>query len=212
MDAPPRRGVPRSWEENPMRHLVCVAAGLWLLGGAAAGATEAWDLASGAGENSIRAQVARAFAEAVEQATGGEIAITVHSAGSMMRGSDILRAVERGDLALGERPVASLAEHDPISALTPSASSPATSAPHGASTGPRAAPSPRISHRAGLSSFASNRGCPRTSFSSTPPPSMDCRRRSREPSSAPRRWPKPWAGTAVGCAPRASQEGSPPGA
>ena len=97
-----------------MRRMVLVAAGLWLAGGVAAHATEAWDLASGAGQNSIRAQVARAFAEAVEQATGGEIAITVHSAGSMMRGSDILRAVERGDVALGERPVASLAQHDPI--------------------------------------------------------------------------------------------------
>ena len=90
---------------------------LWLASGMTAGATEAWDLASGAGETSIRAQVARAFAEAVEGATGGEIAITVHSAGSKLRGSDILRAVERGELALGERPVASLADDDPVFAV-----------------------------------------------------------------------------------------------
>jgi TRAP-type C4-dicarboxylate transport system substrate-binding protein len=103
----------RRWREASMRWMVFVVAAWWLLSGAAAGAT-AWDLASNAGKNSIRAQVARAFAEAVEGATGGEIAITVHSGGVKLRGSEIVRAVERGELALGERPMASFAEDYPV--------------------------------------------------------------------------------------------------
>ena len=97
-----------------MTRMASLAAALVLVSGTAAAATSNWDLASNAGENSIRAQVARAFAEAVERASEGEIAITVHSGGSMLRGSEILRAVERGELTLGERPVASLAEQNPI--------------------------------------------------------------------------------------------------
>ena len=97
-----------------MTRMASLAAAFVLVSGTAAAATSNWDLASNAGENSIRAQVARAFAEAVERASEGEIAITVHSGGSMLRGSEILRAVERGELTLGERPVASLAEQNPI--------------------------------------------------------------------------------------------------
>ena len=52
----------RRWREASMRWIVFVVAAWWLLSGAAASAT-AWDLASNAGKNSIRAQVARAFAE-----------------------------------------------------------------------------------------------------------------------------------------------------
>ncbi len=100
-----------------MRRMVAIGVALWLAGATAAGAAEVWDLASGTGEASIRGQVARAFAEAVGQATGGEIAITVHSAGALLRGGDILRAVERGELALGERPVSSLADDNPVFAI-----------------------------------------------------------------------------------------------
>ena len=97
-----------------MMRMASLAAALWLASGAAVAGTSNWDLASNAGANSIRAQVARAFAEAVGQASGGEIAITVHAGSSMLRGGAILRAVERGELALGERPMASLADDNPI--------------------------------------------------------------------------------------------------
>ena len=97
-----------------MTRMAWLAAALWLFGGAAMAATSNWELASNAGENSIRGQVARAFAEAVERASGGEIAIAVSSGGSLLRGGAILRAVEQGELALGERPVASLAGQNPI--------------------------------------------------------------------------------------------------
>ena len=53
----------------------------------------------------------------MEQASGGEIVITIHSGGSKLRGGAILRAVERGELALGERPMASLAGNNPVFAI-----------------------------------------------------------------------------------------------
>ena len=75
---------------------------------AATAAAERWDMpmAYAAGnshpENGVR------FAEAVTQATGGDIEVVVHASGSLFKGGEIFRAVRTGQAPIGERLISAL--------------------------------------------------------------------------------------------------------
>jgi len=64
---------------------------------------EKWDMPTAYPDSNFHTQNVKAFAEAVSIATGGTLQIVVHSGGSLFKGSEIKRAVQTGQVAIGER-------------------------------------------------------------------------------------------------------------
>lgn len=80
-------------------------------------AAEQWDMpAAYSGKNFI-SQAYIAFAEDVTNNSGGELEIVVHPAGSLYKGSEIMRAVRSGQVPIGGRYMGAHAKEDPIFGL-----------------------------------------------------------------------------------------------
>ncbi|WP_171180646.1 TRAP transporter substrate-binding protein [Ruegeria sp. HKCCD8929] len=80
-------------------------------------AGEKWDMpAAYSGKNFI-SQAYIAFAEDVTAQSGGALEIVVHPAGSLYKGSEILRAVRSGQVPIGGRYMGAHAKEDPIFGL-----------------------------------------------------------------------------------------------
>ncbi|MGC3939880.1 TRAP transporter substrate-binding protein [Roseobacter sp. EG26] len=80
-------------------------------------AAEKWDMpAAYSGKNFI-SQAYIAFAEEVTANSGGELEIVVHPAGSLYKGSEILRAVRSGQVPIGGRYMGAHAKENPIFGL-----------------------------------------------------------------------------------------------
>jgi TRAP-type C4-dicarboxylate transport system substrate-binding protein len=62
-----------------------------------------WDMPTAYAASNFHTQNVKAFAEAVTMATGGKLTIVVHSGGSLFKGSEIKRAVQTGQVPIGER-------------------------------------------------------------------------------------------------------------
>ena len=62
-----------------------------------------WDMPTAYPESNFHTENVKAFAEAVTMATGGKLTIIVHSGGSLFKGSEIKRAVQTGQVPIGER-------------------------------------------------------------------------------------------------------------
>ncbi|WP_239520727.1 TRAP transporter substrate-binding protein [Pseudooceanicola aestuarii] len=75
---------------------------------------ESWDMPTPYGDSIFHTQNIIQFAEDVTQATGGELEITVHSAGSLFAHPEIKDAVRRGLAPIGETLMSRLANEDPI--------------------------------------------------------------------------------------------------
>jgi len=80
-----------------------VAAVTLAAAGSMAMAGEKWDMPMAYNDGNFHTQNAKAFAEAVKVATGGELEINVHSGGSLYKGNEIKRAVQTGQAQIGER-------------------------------------------------------------------------------------------------------------
>ncbi len=85
-----------------------------LMGGAAATAiavsgalpalaAEKWDMPMAYSASNFHSENGVQFAECVTDGTGGEIEITVHPGGSLFAGADIKRAIQTGQVQIGER-------------------------------------------------------------------------------------------------------------
>jgi TRAP-type transport system periplasmic protein len=83
----------------------------------AAIAEVAWDLATGYPETSFHVKNLRAFASDVSERTNGQVKITVHSAGSLVKAPEIRKAVMEGKVALGEVFGPSMGQVHPVFAL-----------------------------------------------------------------------------------------------
>lgn len=77
-------------------------------------AGEKWDMPMAYNDGNFHTQNAKAFAEAVKVATGGELDIRVHSGGSLFKGSEIKRAVQTGQAQIGERILSAHANENPV--------------------------------------------------------------------------------------------------
>ncbi len=77
-----------------------VVAGLTLMAGPVA--AEVWNLPSGYNENNYHTKNLNWFADEVRAATGGEIDIVVHPAASLIKLPEIKRAVQSGQVPIGE--------------------------------------------------------------------------------------------------------------
>jgi len=74
-----------------------------LAAGTAAQAAEKWDMPVAYADSNFHTANAKAFADAVKVATGGELEIVVHASGSLFKGNEIKRAVQTGQAQIGER-------------------------------------------------------------------------------------------------------------
>lgn len=98
-----------------MRRLIAVTT-LPLLGLAwpATAAAERWDMPMAYAAGNYHTENGVRFAEAVTQATGGDIEVVVHASGSLFKGGEIFRAVRTGQAPIGERLISALGNEDPL--------------------------------------------------------------------------------------------------
>lgn len=98
-----------------MNRILCAAtlAASGLVGGSAHAQTR-WDMATPYPETEHHTINIRAFAKDVADATGGKLEIVVHSGQSLFRHPEIKRAVQTGQVPLGEILGANLVNEDPI--------------------------------------------------------------------------------------------------
>lgn len=101
------------------RHLTRALAGAVLLSTVAlpAVAQTTWDMPTPYGDSVFHTRNIQQFADDVEEATGGDLAITVHSAGSLFAHPEIKDSVRRGLAPIGEVLMSRLANEDPVFAV-----------------------------------------------------------------------------------------------
>ena len=90
---------------------------LFLSSPQAAMAGERWNMPTAYGASNFHTEVAVAFAEAVKRATNGALEIIVHPGGSLFKGGEIKRAVQTGQVPIGERLAAALSNENPVFGL-----------------------------------------------------------------------------------------------
>lgn len=66
-------------------------------------AAEKWDMPMAYSASNFHTENGVAFADCVAEGTGGEITIEVHPGGSLFAGADIKRAIQTGQVQIGER-------------------------------------------------------------------------------------------------------------
>ena len=66
-------------------------------------AAEKWDMPMAYSASNFHSENGAAFADCVRDATAGDIDITVHPGGSLFAGADIKRAIQTGQVQIGER-------------------------------------------------------------------------------------------------------------
>jgi len=70
---------------------------------AAAAQAETWDMPMAYAASNYHSETGAMFAECVTEATGGEIEVATHPSGSLFPGDQIKRAVQTGQVPIGER-------------------------------------------------------------------------------------------------------------
>lgn len=73
-----------------------------------------WDMPTPYGDSNFHTVNIREFAEDVKEATDGELSITVHSSGSLIKHPEIKNSVRRGLVPIGELIMSRLANEDPL--------------------------------------------------------------------------------------------------
>ena len=77
-------------------------------------AAERWDMPTAYAPGNFHSQTAVMFADAVGRATNGALEIVVHPGGSLFAGGEIKRAVQTGQVPLGERLMSALSNENPL--------------------------------------------------------------------------------------------------
>jgi TRAP-type transport system periplasmic protein len=83
------------------------------LAGAAQAQTK-WDMPTPYSEGEFHTRHVKQFAEEVKKATGGQLDISVHSSGSLIKHPDILRAVSTGQVNVAEFLLGQFGNEDPV--------------------------------------------------------------------------------------------------
>jgi TRAP-type C4-dicarboxylate transport system substrate-binding protein len=73
-----------------------------------------WDMPTPYGDSNFHTVNIREFAEDIKEATNGELEITVHSGGSLIKHPEIKNSVRRGLVPIGELIMSRLANEDPL--------------------------------------------------------------------------------------------------
>lgn len=93
------------------KFIFCLSA---LAATAAVSAQTKWDLPTGYSANSFQTQNVQQFANEVDQLTGGKLKITLHPGGSLYKANEIKRAVQTGQVQVGDVLISVLGNEDPI--------------------------------------------------------------------------------------------------
>lgn len=97
-----------------MRHPIVSLGAAALLSLSLPAAAETWDMPTAySGQNFVTKGYV-VFADDVKARTGGALEIVVHPAGSLYKGSDILRAVREGQVPIGARYMGAHSSEDPL--------------------------------------------------------------------------------------------------
>ena len=91
-----------------------VSATAILLGATATVAAEKWDMPMAYAASNFHSEMGQVFAVKVREYTGGEIDITVHPGGSLFKGGEIKRAIQTGQVPIGERFMSAHANEAPL--------------------------------------------------------------------------------------------------
>lgn len=76
-----------------------------------------WNMATGYAPGNFHTENIKQFAKDVAAATGGELEIVVHSAGSLFKANEIKRAVQGGQVPIGEILISGFSNEDPVFAV-----------------------------------------------------------------------------------------------
>ncbi len=95
-----------------MKRLAIFAAAALAVGGAQA--QTKWDMPTPYSDGEFHTRNVKAFVEDVQKATGGKLAIQVHSNGSLIKHPDILRAVSTGQVNIAEFLLGQFGNEDPV--------------------------------------------------------------------------------------------------
>jgi TRAP-type transport system periplasmic protein len=93
------------------------AVGLMTPGGGAALAETTWIMASGYPEDNFHTKNIRMFIEEVEEKTGGELQIELHPNDTLIKHDSIKRAVQIGQVPIGEIRIGVYGNEDPMNVL-----------------------------------------------------------------------------------------------
>jgi hypothetical protein len=91
---------------------------------AAPAAAEKWDMPLAYSASNFHSENAAVFAACVTEGTGGDIEIVTHPGGSLFGGADIKRAIQTGQVQIGERLLSATPTKTRCSASTAFPSSP----------------------------------------------------------------------------------------
>lgn len=82
--------------------------------GATAATAEKWDMPMAYSASNFHSEMGVVFADKVRDYTGGNLDITVHPGGSLFKGGEIKRAIQTGQVNIGERFMAAHANEIPL--------------------------------------------------------------------------------------------------
>jgi TRAP-type transport system periplasmic protein len=97
-----------------MRKLASILTAALVVGAVQVAMAANWDMPTPYPDGNMHTQNIKQFAEDVSEATGGELTITVHSNGSLFKHPEIKRAVQTGQVPIGEVLISLLSNEDPV--------------------------------------------------------------------------------------------------
>ena len=88
-----------------IKHLIATAAAAGLVAtmAGAAQSAEKWDMPMAYAATNFHSATGAEFAKCITTGTGGEIEVVTHPSGSLFKGGDIKRAIQTGQVPIGER-------------------------------------------------------------------------------------------------------------
>lgn len=95
-----------------MKNLLTLTAGAVLAAGVVQ--AEKWDMPMAYSATNFHSEMGVIFADKVRDYTGGDIDITVHPGGSLFKGGEIKRAIQTGQVPIGERFMSAHANEAPL--------------------------------------------------------------------------------------------------
>ncbi|HGG03937.1 MAG TPA: C4-dicarboxylate ABC transporter substrate-binding protein [Aliiroseovarius sp.] len=97
--------------KTPLKAAVSATA---LMIAASAATAESWDMPMAYSATNFHSEMGVVFADKVREYTGGDIDITVHPGGSLFKGGEIKRAIQTGQVPIGERFMSAHANEAPL--------------------------------------------------------------------------------------------------
>lgn len=97
-----------------MNSLTRLLAATALAGAAGAASAETWDMPMAYAATNFHSEVGATFAQCVTDGTGGNLEIVTHPSGSLFGGAEIKRAVQTGQVNIGERILSAHENENPL--------------------------------------------------------------------------------------------------